>query len=358
MIVLCLCSTAAGAGKTAHAVAVGKRLLHDGYRVEYLATVAADEGGDPEAARRQSAFVRDSLALGNACDPVFPVALSSALTGDAEMDTVPPAERLRLLRDRLANKVDVLLVETGGTPLEGILLGISAPEVVRLLDARPLVIAEYTGDLVVESILGAQQMLGVPLVGALVNGVPQGHLSQAQRTLGSVLGRRGIRVLGLVPEDLVLAAVTVDELASELRGRFLCCEDRSSELVEHLMVGAMESDHALTYFQRVPAKAVITGGDRPAIQLAALETATRCLVLTGNLAPSNYVLERAREVQVPLITVDLDTLSAVERSQRLFARARFRQGKKVQRLVDLYDRYFDYASLYSALGLAPKASRP
>lgn len=357
MIVLCLCSTAAGSGKTAHAIAVGKRLIRDGYRVEYLATVAADEDGDPDAARRQSAFVRESLSLGQACDPVFPIPLRTALTVEADADVVPPPERLRLLRDRLMSNVDVLLVETGGTPLEGILLGISAPEVVRLLDARPLVIASYTGDLVVESILGAQRMLNVPLAGAMVSGVPQAHLAQAQRTLVSVLGKRGIRVLGLLPEDLVLAAVTVAELAAELQGRFLCCEDRSSELVEHLMVGAMESDHALTYFQRVPAKAVITGGDRPAIQLAALETGTRCLVLTGNLAPSNYVLERAREVRVPVVAVDLDTLSAVERSQRLFARSRFRQEKKVQRLVDLYDRYFDYASLYSALGLAPKASR-
>lgn len=49
-------------------------------------------------------------------------------------------------------------------------------------------------------------------------------------------------------------------------------------MVEHLMIGAMDVDSALTYFRRKPNKAVITGGDRPDIQLAALETSTKCTI--------------------------------------------------------------------------------
>ena len=57
----------------------------------------------------------------------------------------------------------------------------------------------------------------------------------------------------------------------------------------------------MTYFRRKPNKAVITGGDRADIQLAALETSTRCLILTGNLYPSPAVLNRAEELCVPVL---------------------------------------------------------
>ena len=87
-----------------------------------------------------------------------------------------------------------------------------------------------------------------------------------------------------------MLSVSVGELAEFLSGKILCCADKVDELVEHLMVGAMSVDSALTYFRRKPNKAVITGGDRPDIQLAALETSTKCLILTGNLQPSPIIL--------------------------------------------------------------------
>jgi BioD-like phosphotransacetylase family protein len=123
------------------------------------------------------------------------------------------------------------------------------------------------------------------------------------------------------------------------------------ELVEHLMVGAMRVDSALTYFRRKPNKAVITGGDRPDIQLAALETSTKCLILTGNLHPSPIILGRAEEVGVPMILVRQDTLSAVEVIERFFGKTRFHQEKKVMRFEEMLEDRFDFERLYAALDI-------
>ena len=43
------------------------------------------------------------------------------------------------------------------------------------------------------------------------------------------------------------------------------------------------------------------------IQLAALETSTSCLILTGNIYPSPSVLNRAEELCVPVLLTKLDT---------------------------------------------------
>lgn len=99
--------------------------------------------------------------------------------------------------------------------------------------------------------------------------------------------------------------------------------------VEHLVIGAMGSAAALSHFRRRANKVVITGGDRADLQLAALETSTSALVLTGSIRPPATVLDKAEEQQVPVIIVSDDTLTTVERSERVFGHIRFKQASKM-----------------------------
>ena len=113
----------------------------------------------------------------------------------------------------------------------------------------------------------------------------------------------------------------------------------------------MSADSALSHFRRKANKAVITGGDRTDIQLAALETSTRCLILTCNLYPAPHVLNRADELCVPVLLTKMDTLGAIEVIEGYFDRSRFQQPQKVERFSALLDEYLDFAALYRALGL-------
>jgi BioD-like phosphotransacetylase family protein len=97
---------------------------------------------------------------------------------------------------------------------------------------------------------------------------------------------------------------------------------------------------------------VITGGDRSDIQLAALETSTRCLVLTGNISPSPLILGRAEELGIPLLISKQDTLSTIEVIQQYFGKIRLHQPRKVERFEALLNERFDFGRLYSELGLA------
>jgi hypothetical protein len=170
-----------------------------------------------------------------------------------------------------------------------------------------------------------------------------------QEVVRPALEERGIPVLAVLPQERLLLSVSVGELAEFLSGKILCCPEKVDELVEHLMVGAMSVDSALTYFRRKPNKAVITGGDRPDIQLAALETSTKCLILTGNLRPSPIIMGRAEEVGVPMILVRQDTLSTVEVIERFFGKTRFHLEKKVQRFEEMLEDRFDFERLYAVL---------
>lgn len=110
-------------------------------------------------------------------------------------------------------------------------------------------------------------------------------------------------------------AISIRKLADILHGEILTSPEKSGDLVESIMVGAMTLDPAPLYFGLRTNKAVVTRGDRPDIQLAALETPTRCLVLTGGVKTLPIVVQRAGELGVPIILVDKDTtatLSAIE----------------------------------------------
>ena len=99
---------------------------------------------------------------------------------------------------------------------------------------------------------------------------------------------------------------------------------------------------------------MITGGDRSDIQLAALETSTKCLILTGDLNPSPFVLNRADELGVPVLLVNMDTLGATEVVESYLGRSRFQQPEKVQRFTALLSENLNFPVLYDRLGIQLK----
>jgi len=278
-----------------------------------------------------------------------PRTVEAILTGEDQTDF---AARLRAAYGRVAEGRDVVILEGGCNLREGRLLGLPADQVTALVGARALVVIKYGEDLqVLDDSLTAWARLGESFIGVVLNAVPRQHMPFVQEIVKPALEERGVPVLAVLPQERLLLSISVRELAEFLSGRILCGEANVDELVEHLMVGAMSVDSALTYFRRKPNKAVITGGDRPDIQLAALETSTKCLILTGNLQPSPIILGRAEEVGVPMILVRQDTLSAVEVIERFFGKTRFHQEKKIQRFEEMLGDRFDFERLFQALGL-------
>jgi BioD-like phosphotransacetylase family protein len=113
----------------------------------------------------------------------------------------------------------------------------------------------------------------------------------------------------------------------------------------------MNVDSALRYMMRVPNKAVITGGDRADIQLAALQTSTKALVLTGNLYPDSIIMSRAAEVGVPVILARMDTMSAIKLVETRMGRIRLSHPRQVARLLELVGQHVDVAAIRGAVGV-------
>jgi BioD-like phosphotransacetylase family protein len=117
------------------------------------------------------------------------------------------------------------------------------------------------------------------------------------------------------------------------------------------MIGAMNMDSAIRHFRRMPNKAVITGGDRADIQLAALETSTKCLILTGDLYPNDVILGRAQEKGVPVLVVRSDTLQTVDACDKLFGHLSLNSERKLHRVEEVSETEISFQRIYKAIGL-------
>jgi BioD-like phosphotransacetylase family protein len=248
---------------------------------------------------------------------------------------------------------DLVLLEGPGELSEGNLFGLSLLEVAEVLDAAVLLVARYQSLLSVESLLSAKQRVGNRLVGVVINEIPAEQLEGVNSLLRPFLEQQGIPVLAMLPKSELLRSVSVGELVKQLKAEVLCRSDRLDLLVESLAIGAMNVNAAVKYFRKRRNMAVVTGGDRVEIQQAALETSTQCLILTGQLPPPPFILSRAEELEIPILSVDLDTLTTVEIVDRTFGQVRVHEPIKVECIRQLMTEHFDIKRLLSQLGLNP-----
>ncbi len=349
-------STEAYSGKSAAVLGLAFQLQDKGLDVGYgklLGTCFTAKNVDDLDEDVQ--FVAKTLKLPdeNLYLPLLNLQSSTIAKRIAGSDTTDYQMMLRQYLD--TQRGDVALLEGPGNLSEGKLFGLSLPEVANILDASVLLVGRYHSALIVDPLLAAKEILGDRLLGVLINDVPEGELHQVNHSIVPFLNHQGIKTFGVLPCSEVLRSVSVSELVKQLNAEVLCCPDRLDLMVESLKIGAMNVNSALKYFRKERNMAVVTGGDRTDLQLAALETSTHCLILTGHLPPTDTVRSRAEDLEIPILSVDLDTLTTVEIIDNTFGQVRLQEPIKVECIRDMMAQYFDADALVQMLQL--KASR-
>ncbi len=345
-------------GKTAICLALGRRLKKEGYNVGYFKPLSTQpwEPTPGRALDEDADFIRQMLELEETTEQLLGVVLTPALAremrcGCTERDLLA---EVRAAYEQVIVDKDVLLLEGGGSLREGVSLGLGATQVTEAWDIPALVVVRYINRVSQgDDCVAARMILGERLLGTVVNAVPTKEHKLADQVCNPCLEKQGIRVLGTLPLQEQLQAISVGELAEVLKGEFLTCPEKRDMLIEQLVVGAMSVEQMLPRVRRIPGtKAIVTGGDRADVQLVALETATtNCLILTGFLRPMPEVLRRAEENGVPVLLVHANTMEAVEAVEKVFGKTRLGQTAKLEQFEGLLDEHFDFERFYQGLGL-------
>jgi BioD-like phosphotransacetylase family protein len=332
-------SLQAGVGKTAVCAGLGRHLQGNGKKVGFFKPIVADIKSR-EAVDSDAEFIKRVLALDEPLDSLCPV-----IGRDSEL-----ADKIKQAYAGVSKDKDVVIVEgvwrqrAGAKPID------ASYEMVKALDARVVVVEPYSKTLSGVQIVNSYKDFGEYLLGVVVNKVPRSRTEQVREQLSSQTGV--VDILGVLPEDRALFGLTVGELAEHIQGEILTSADKSEELVENFMLGAMIVDPGPDYFGRKANKAVVVRGERPDMQLAALETPTKCLVLSGGVSPTYHVLSSAKGKGIPIILTKNNAISVVNSVELALGKSRFNQEEKLPRLVELMEQQFDFQALYKGLGIA------
>src|SRR5581483_2115541 len=147
----------------------------------------------------------------------------------------------------------------------------------------------------------------------------------------------GVRLLGLLPEDRLLASPTLAEVVGAVEARTVQAAGQEQRVLDRIFISSMSADPNQGYVARLNPTALVVRSDKPDQQLAALYAGVPSLIISGTVPILPYVLERAEEDGTPLLLTALNTADVVRRIEQLYGRSRFAGAEKVQRSREIIE---------------------
>lgn len=299
MPVLQITSDQPGAGKTCLAGALLLHLVESGQRAGYYKPFSSNPGEDGD-------FALVTQSLGDVAPPSHgPEPLPLPGAGEALH-----AQLQQAVSD-LQSQCDWVVLEGPDAAQDGQPSSL-ALELSSLVDSKVLLMLRYAKGLTAADVVKTGEPFTDRLAGVLINGVTQYRVREVDQAVGSALAARGIPYWGAIQEDRAMLAVTVQQIADHLGGRWAQEPENVDAAVERFLIGGNIMDLGPTYFGRHCNQAVIVRAGRPDIQMAGLMPQTRCLVLTGKEEVAQYVKAEALQQGVPVVLVDSNTVETAE----------------------------------------------
>jgi len=338
-----LVSTEELSGKSAITIALASILTERGLKVGYLKPIGISSSltYGREFHDEDVEIMKHILKLEYAEDVICPILLKGdefledfAVSSNTEVFM----EKIRDAYKKISEEFDVVLIESPHNFMIGSFIGCPAPKVARELNADVILIEKAENDFTVDNILQAQDNYirwGTRLSGVILNRTPKDRIERFKGIIKQFIEKHGISVLGIIPDDRMLRALTAREICDFIGGRVLAGKDGLDNIIEEILVGAMTPESAIKYFRRALNEVVITGGDRTDIILTALEAGVSAIILTGNLYPSVKVLPKADQLKVPLILVPYDTYTTLQYVQRVIGRIKPKDIRRINAVIDL-----------------------
>jgi BioD-like phosphotransacetylase family protein len=327
--VLYVVSDQQGAGKTALCATLARKLAQQGKKVTVFKPISG---------------------AGSAPDTDPDVRIYGKLLGiKAEGWPVDSPAAVKDAVNRLSEEYDVVIAEGSNAMSLA-----ESKQVADALDSKVVAVAQFRRDLSPADLKPLSNTFGERLIGFIINGLTKYLGTEVRTGLLPAMAAEGLPLLGIVPEDRRLVGIRVRQLVKHLDGRVIMEEGDMDALVEYLMVGGLSLDPAgETHFLIHDNRTIITRGDRPDIQMSALnaEGTTACMVLTNGKEPLEYIMYEAEQQEMPLILVDANTLDVMSQLNTLMDRTRFDHPRKLSRFAELLDEHVDMNAIFRALNV-------
>lgn len=343
-------------GKTLFILSLAKILSNKGYKIGYFKPLGVknyilDTGSIVD---EDTYIVKRMFSLREPLDELSPFVfhydfMNRVLVKDNIRNT---QYMVVSLANKIANDKDLVFIEGHGCIWTGESIGLSSLKLSKLLSAPLIILVNYDPLYTCDRILLVKKLIekeNINCLGIVIVGATKDEALLINSLLTRI-GNLGFKLLGILPSIRTILPLTIREVADATDSKVLIGQQWLDKEIENLLVGAMTPDSAMKYFKITPNKAVITGGDRTDIILAALKTDTTALILTGNIYPEEIALSEAEKNKVSVLLSPYDTYTTVRKIESYRFTVRYMNIKRLNRLIVELEKKVDLSSILEKLG--------
>ncbi|NVM01688.1 MAG: phosphotransacetylase family protein [Candidatus Helarchaeota archaeon] len=303
-------------------------------------------------------LMKTLLDLKESLEDICPILLSrefilQVLSKEKRKETI---QKIVDTFERVSANYDIIIIEGQQRNQDMAVLGLCNPVFGKILQAKSLIITNGEEYSLMDDIFLQKEYFGLnkaELAGILFNNVSSHAIKTIRYEFIPVIkNQTGLKTYGIIPIESKLISPTVEDVFKITGGSIIEADSKEArlKLVENLLIGAMSPENAIKYFRRTLNNCLITGGDRPDLLAAALETKQfNVLICTGNLYPPVTILVKAREYNVPVILVPYDTNTTARLLANAHGYISLENKEKIKLTQELIDKHVDWKGLIDSL---------
>ncbi len=311
-----------------------------------------------------SVLIRDTYQTQTPIEDMSPIAVEPDFTRryieTSNSETL--VRRIRHSFDRTCWEKNFVIIEGTGHAGVGSVFDLSNARVASLLASKVILVTPGgIGRPIDEASLNKAlfDQEGVEVIGVVMNKVLSSKYDYIAEFARRGFDRLGLELLGVIPQERILAEPTLIDIAQIIKGEVLSGAQHMRRRAANVMIGAMQSSNVLN---RIEGRTLlIAPGDREDIILAAhseTELARGAdgiagLVLSESLRPQGVIADLVRNSDLPIIASPMDSYTIASRIHSMTVKTLPGDSDKITRIQDLVSEYVNVDRILEKLGVPP-----
>ena len=258
--------------------------------------------------------------------------------------------------DRAAWEKEFIIIEGTGHAGVGSVFDLSNARVAKLLEAKVILvtrggIGQPIDEVALNKALFDQE--GVEVVGVILNKVLKDKFDYVRDFARRGFERLGIELLGVIPEEPLLANATLGQICKTIKGEFVHGKNKSRRRVQKIIIGAVNSANVMEHFRQ--GTLVITPGDREEVIHAMLSAGGQDgppiagLILAGSTTPNPRVIEMLAAADIPAIASPLESYAVASSIHSMTVKTLPGDVEKIDKIQALIESHVDIDRLMEKL---------
>jgi len=256
---------------------------------------------------------------------------------------------------RISKKQELVVIEGTGHAGVGSVFDHSNAAVARLLGSKVIIISSGGVGRPIDEIILNKALFekeGVKVLGVIVNKVLPNKFDKINRLVRKGLERKGLKVLGVLPYDPMLARPSIEQILEETDFQVLCGKEYLERSVAKVIVAAMEPRDAERYITED--SLMITPGDREDMIMIALNCFRDSaqlklkvcgIVLTCGITPQPAIMDLLVKAQIPVLLAKSDTYDVATCVHDITVKIRPVDKDKIDAVVKLIKENIDFKTI-------------